>query len=85
MTALPGVTRCALLRHQKDPPRALTVEEWQTLGQLSRASSAPTSHVALAKLVLAVADGRCNIAAARRLGARTRPIRRCPPQAIQWR
>lgn len=58
-------------RRQKDPLRALTAEERQALEQLSRASSEPASHVARAKLVLAVADGRSYTAAARSVGRRS--------------
>jgi transposase len=58
-------------RRQKDPLRALTTGERRALEQLSRASSEPASHVARAKLVLAVAEGRNYAAAARSVGRRS--------------
>ncbi len=53
-----------MTRRQKDPLRPLTEEERAALEQLSRASSEPASHVARAKLVLAVAAGQSYTAAA---------------------
>jgi hypothetical protein len=58
-------------RRQKDPVRALTVEERAALERLRRASSEPASHVARAPLVLAVAGGRSYTAAARGIGRRS--------------
>jgi transposase len=60
-----------MARRQKDPLRALTAQERQALEQLSRASREPASHVARAKLVLAVADGRGYTAAAQSVGRRS--------------
>ena len=58
-------------RRPQDPLRALTAEERRALEQLRRASSEPASHVARAKLVLAVADGRSHTAAAQSVGRRS--------------
>ena len=60
-----------MTRRQKDPLRALSAEERRALEQLSRASSEPASHVARARLVLAVADGGSYTAAARGVGRRS--------------
>ena len=60
-----------MTRRQKDPLRPLTEEERAALEQLSRASSEPASHVARAKLVLAVAAGQRYTAAARGVGRRS--------------
>ncbi len=60
-----------MTRRQKDPLRPLTEEERAALEQLSRASSEPASHVARAKLVLAVAAGQSYTAAARGVGRRS--------------
>ena len=59
-----------MTRRQKDPLRALTPEEQAALEQLSRAPSEPASHVARARLVLAVAAGQSDTAAARGVGRR---------------
>ncbi len=53
-----------MTRRQNDPLRPLTEEERRALARLGRASSEPASHVARARLVLAVADGRRFTAAA---------------------
>jgi transposase len=58
-------------RRQKEPLRTLAAEERAALEQLSRASSEPASHVARARLVLAVAAGRSYTAAARSVGRRS--------------
>jgi len=58
-------------RRQQDPLRPLTEGERAALEQLSRASSEPASHVARAKLVLAVAAGQSYTAAARGVGRRS--------------
>jgi len=58
-------------RRQKDPLRPLTPEERAALEELSRAQSEPASHVARAKLVLAVAAGQSYTAAARGAGRRS--------------
>jgi transposase len=51
-------------RRRKDPLRPLTEEEHRVLLEISRAQSEPASHVARAKMVLAVADGKTYQAAA---------------------
>jgi transposase len=61
----------AVTRRQKEPLRPLTAEERAALEQLSRASSEPASHVARARLVLAVAAGASYTAAARTIGRRS--------------
>lgn len=53
-----------------DPLRVLTDEEREVLTQISRASSEPASHVARAKALLAVADGKTYTEAARAAGRR---------------
>ena len=60
-----------MTRRQKDPLRPLTPEERAALEQLSRARSEPASHVARARLVLAVAAGASYSAAARGVGRRS--------------
>ena len=60
-----------MTRRQKDPLRPLTREERAALEQLSRARSEPASHVARARLVLAVAAGQSYTAAARGVGRRS--------------
>lgn len=59
-----------MTRRQKDPLRRLTEAERAALEQLGRASSEPASHVARARLVLAVADGGSDTTAARSVGRR---------------
>lgn len=51
-------------RRRKDPLRPLTAEERSVLEQIARARSEPASHVARAKMLLAVADGHTYGAAA---------------------
>jgi transposase len=58
-------------RRQKDPLRPLTPAERVALEALSRAQREPASHVARARLVLAVADGQSYTAAARGIGRRS--------------
>lgn len=53
---------------RKDPLRPLTQEERKMLLEISRAQSEPASHVAHAKMVLAVADGKTYRAAAQAAG-----------------
>jgi transposase len=53
-----------------DPLRALTSEEREVLTQISRATSEPASHVARAKALLAVADGKNYTEAAHAAGRR---------------
>lgn len=60
-----------MTRRQKAPLRPVTTEEREVLGRLSRAQSEPASHVARAKVLLAVADGQSYIAAARAAGRRS--------------
>ena len=60
-----------MTRRQKDPLRPLASEERAALEQLSRAQREPASHVARARLVLAVAAGQRYTAAARSVGRRS--------------
>ena len=60
-----------MTRRQKDPLRPLTAEEREVLERLSRALSEPSSHVARAKAILAVADGQGYGEAARSAGRRS--------------
>ncbi len=60
-----------MTRRQKDPLRPLTGEEREILIQVSRARSEPASHVARAKALLAVADGKTYVAAAQAAGRRS--------------
>lgn len=60
-----------MTRRQKDPLRPLTSEERAAIEQLSRARREPASHVARARLVLAVAEGQSYTAAARGVGRRS--------------
>jgi len=60
-----------MTRRQRNPLRPLTAEEREALEQLSRAQSEPASHVARARLVLAVAAGQSYTAAARGVGRRS--------------
>jgi len=60
-----------MTRRQKEPLRPVTTEEREVLERLSRAQSEPASHVARAKVLLAVADGQSFTAAARAAGRRS--------------
>lgn len=60
-----------MARQQKDPLRDLTAEEHQFLERVSRSGSAPASHVARAKALLAVSRGYSYTEAARRAGRRS--------------
>lgn len=60
-----------MTRRQKDPLRPLTADEQDVLCQISRARSEPASHVARAKILLAVAAGHTYTAAARAAGRRS--------------
>jgi transposase len=60
-----------MTRRQKDPLRSLTDEEQTVLKQVSRGQSEPASHVARAKAVLAVADGKSYTDAAKAAGRRS--------------
>ena len=55
-------------RRRKDPLRPLTDEEREVLQQIARARSEPASHVARAKMLLAVAEGKPYQAAAEAAG-----------------
>src|SRR5512147_2968508 len=59
-----------MTRHKVDPLRVLTDEEREVLTQISRAASEPASHVARAKALLAVADGKNYTEAAQAAGRR---------------
>jgi transposase len=60
-----------MTRRQKDPLRTLTEEERDVLEQIARAYSEPASHVARAKSLLTVADGKPYVEAARSAGRRS--------------
>ena len=60
-----------MTRRKKDPLRDLTGEERDVLEQIARARSEPASHVARAKSLLAVADGKTYVEAARLAGRRS--------------
>lgn len=59
-----------MTRHRNDLLRVLTDEEREVLTQISRAASEPASHVARAKSLLAVADGKNYTEAAHAAGRR---------------
>lgn len=58
-------------RRRKDPLRPLTDEEREVLEQIARARSEPASHVARAKMLLAVAAGQTYQAAADTAGRKS--------------
>ena len=58
-------------RRRKDPLRALTDGERESLEQVGRATSAPAGVVARARALVAVADGASYTEAARRVGRRS--------------
>jgi transposase len=60
-----------MTRRRKDPLRPLTQEEREILEQVARARSEPASHVARAKALLAVAEGKTYGAAAQAAGRRS--------------
>ncbi len=60
-----------MTRRRKDPLRSLRPEEREILEQIARAGSEPASHVARAKALLAVADGKSYGAAAQAAGRRS--------------
>jgi transposase len=60
-----------MTRRQKDPLRLLTPEEQTALERLARAQAEPASHVARAKVLLAVAAGQSYLAAAQTAGRRS--------------
>lgn len=53
-----------MTRRQKDPLRPLTPEERRWLARVARSHAESASHVARAKALLAVADGKSYAAAA---------------------
>src|SRR3954447_16727738 len=57
-------------RRRKDPLRTLSADERGELARLSRSRHAPAAQVARATALLAVADGRRYLTAARRAGRR---------------
>src|SRR3954464_3685206 len=57
-------------RRRKDPLRTLSADERSELARLSRSRHAPAAQVARATALLAVADGRRYLTAARRAGRR---------------
>jgi len=59
-----------MTRQRIDPLRSLTDEEREVLTQISRATSEPAAHVARAKALLAVAEGKSYTAAAQAAGRR---------------
>lgn len=58
-------------RQRKDPLRPLTDEEQEVLQQVARARSEPASHVARAKMLLAVTEGKTYQAAAEAAGRKS--------------
>lgn len=60
-----------MTRRRKDPLRPLRQEEREILEQIARARSEPASHVARAKVLLAVANGKSYGAAAQAAGRRS--------------
>ena len=56
---------------KQDPLRTLTEEEREVLEQITRAHSEPASHVARAKSLLAVAEGKTYVKAAQAAGRRS--------------
>jgi transposase len=60
-----------MTRRRKDPLRPLTQEEQEILEQIARAGSEPANHVARAKALLAVADGKSYGAAGQATGRRS--------------
>ncbi len=60
-----------MTRRQKDPLRPLTQDERELLVRIGRSHAEPASHVARAKALLAVADGKSYTAAAKGAGRRS--------------
>jgi transposase len=60
-----------MTRRQKDPLREVTDGERKTLERVGRSGSAPASHVARAKAILAVAEGQSYTQAARLAGRKS--------------
>src|SRR6476661_7843999 len=69
--SLPMFERLLMTRRQNDPLRPLTPDEQHWLDRISRSQSDPASHVARAKVLLAVAAGASYTAAARAGGRRS--------------
>jgi len=63
--------RASMTRRQKDPLRSLTEEERNLLVRISRSHAEPASHVARAKALLSVAEGKSYTAAAKAAGRRS--------------
>lgn len=66
-----GASSFIMSRKRKDPLRPLTDEERQVLHQVARARSEPASHVARAKMLLAVVAGKTYQAAAESAGRKS--------------
>ncbi len=60
-----------MTRRQNDPLRLLTSEERRWLARVARSHAEPASHVARAKALLAVADGKSYTQAAKEAGRRS--------------
>ncbi len=60
-----------MTRRQKDPLRPLTPEERKLLVRISRSQAEPAAHVARAKALLAVADGKSYTEAAKSAGRKS--------------
>jgi transposase len=58
-------------QRRKDPLRALSEEEHKVLMQVARSQSEPASHVARAKMLLAVAEGKTYVEAAQAAGRKS--------------
>src|SRR5215212_3480737 len=63
--------RSPMTRRQKDPLRPLTSEERGWLVRISRSHAEPAAHVARAKALLSVAEGKSYTAAAKAAGRRS--------------
>jgi transposase len=63
--------RASMTRRQKDPLRPLTQEERKLLVRISRSHAEPASHVARAKALLTVAEGKSYTEAAKAAGRRS--------------
>ena len=60
-----------MTRRQKDPLRPLTLEERKLLVRISRSHAEPAAHVARAKALLTVAEGKSYTEAAKAAGRRS--------------
>src|SRR5215207_2440696 len=63
--------RASMTRRQKDPLRPLTEEERNLLVRISHSHAEPASHVARAKALLTVAEGKSYTEAAKAAGRRS--------------